>query len=201
MNAKQIRYIVSVVISSVLIGLIFFYLFRYFRRHFVIRAQQVQTQQVDRDILELQALGFAPDSQVIAQLRAYKAELQGMIAAKEYCREDVLAAQKNMLLSYIEEAKRLRARKVDTKDSALRFAYDKMLRLSIAVAELQKDTDLTQDDFERRVDRMREITRQSITHYKKQLREYARRDISSEDLRVCEAREFLSLRIKHFYHL
>lgn len=204
MNGKKIRYTLGVVISSIVMGLIFFYLFRYFKRHMVLRAQQQITQSVDRDIIELQALGFSPDCAAIESLRCRKAELCGMSAPAPHDCQAILGLQKKMLMSYITEAKLLRRRAVDPKSSAMRFAYDKIVRLTIAVAELERQLKENRPDvseFQKRVDRMKEITGQSIIHYKQQVRDYMRAGIADNDERLRQAREMLGIRMKHFYYM
>lgn len=202
---KKVGYILSVVISTCIIGLIFFYLFKYFKRHMGIRMQQQSTQQLDQDISALQVLGFIPDSDVLSTLRNYKARMVHHDAQAELpdC-ERVCALQKKMLMSYVAEAKLLRKRGVDSKSPQMRFAYDKIVRLTIGVAELERQMKQPEDDpseFQKRVDRMKEITRQSIAHYKKQLRSYAKRGISQDDERMRQARDMLSTRIKHYYQM
>jgi hypothetical protein len=205
MNGKKVRYILSVVISTIIMGLIFFYLFKYFRRHMVIRAQKQITQHIDRELIELQVLGFAPESELIQILRKRKAHLlSAQPTTESHDIEEVLALQKKMLMSYIMEAKLLRKRDVDPKSNLMRFAYDKIVRLTIAVAELERQLNERQDDrseFQKRVDRMKEITRQSIAHYKKQLREYMQRGLAYDDGRIQEARDMLAVRIKHLYQM
>ncbi len=186
-------------------GLIFFYLFKYFRRHMVIRAQKQLTQHIDREIIELQVLGFAPESELMQALRKRKAHfLNAQSATESPDLEAVLSLQKKMLMSYIREAKLLRKRDVDPKSNLMRFAYDKIVRLTIAVAELDRQLKENLDDrseFQKRVDRMKEITRQSIAHYKKQLRNYTKRGLAYDDERIQEARDMLAVRIKHLYQM
>ena len=205
MNGKKIRYILSVVISTIVMGLIFFYLFKYFRRHMVVRAQKQLTQHIDREIIELQTLGFAPESELVHVLRKRKAYLlNGQFPTESPNLGAVLLLQKKMLLSYITEAKLLRKRDVDPKSNLMRFAYDKIVRLTIAVAELERQLKEDHDDgseFQKRVDRMKEITSQSIAHYKKQMREYMRKGLAYDDERLKEARDMLAVRIKHLYQM
>ncbi len=205
MNGKKIRYILSVVISTIVMGLIFFYLFKYFRRHMVVRAQRQLTQHIDREIIELQALGFAPESELVHALRKRKTHLlNAQLATESPNLEAVLSLQKKMLMSYITEAKLLRKRAVDPKSNLMRFAYDKIVRLTIAVAELERQLKEAPDDgseFQKRVDRMKEITRQSIAHYKKQVREHVNHGLAYDDERMQEARDMLAVRIKHLYQM
>lgn len=206
MNGKKIRYILSVVISTIVMGLIFFYLFKYLRRHMVIRAQQQLTKPIDREIIELQALGFAPDGELVQLLRKRKIDLLQAQATADVSLhlEDVLSLQKKMLMSYISEAKMLRKRNIDPKSNIMRFAYDKIVRLTIGVAELERQLKEDRDDsseFQKRVDRMKEISRQSVAHYKKQLRDYLKQGIVYDDGRMKEAREILAVRIKHLYQM
>jgi hypothetical protein len=203
MNGKKIRYIISVVISSIVMGLIFWYLFKYFRRHMVIRAQQEQMQHIDREIIELQALGFAPESSLIESLRNRKQDVvQTQSAALDV--KQVLSLQKKLLMSYVTEAKMLRKRGVDPSNNRMRFAYDKIVRLTIGVAELErqlKEDEQDSSEFQKRVDRMKEITSQSIAHYKKQLRDYRQQGLAYNDSRMQELRDMLAIRIKHLYQM
>lgn len=203
MNRKKIRYIISVVISSIVMGLIFWYLFKYFRRHMVIRAQQELTQHIDREIIELQSLGFTQESPILESLRNRKEEVLHA-QSMELNLNRLLALQKKMLTSYVTEAKMLRNRGVDPNNNRMRFAYDKIVRLTIGVAELErqlKEDEQDDSEFQKRVDRMKEITSQSIAHYKKQLREYREQGLAYDDTRMKELRDMLAIRIKHLYQM
>lgn len=201
---KQVRYILSVVVSSIIIGLIFFYLFNYFKRYTSLRAQKQLTQQLDQDIQALRALGFAPKSELLMALRRHKAQiLNGDTAHREFGIDHVRELQKRLLISYVTEAKSLKRQGVDLKSSDMRFAYDTIIRLTIGVAELERQAKLSQsnpEEFQKRMDRMKEITRQSIAHYKKKLNGLVRKQ-RDQDTVALHARELLSTRMKQYYQL
>lgn len=201
---KQVRYILSVVVSTIIIGLIFFYLFKYFNRYTSLRAQKQLTQQLDQDIQALQALGFAPNSDLLMVLRKHKAQMfQSADKGQEFCIDRVRELQKRLLMSYVAEAKSLKRQGVDLKSSDMRFAYDTIIRLTIGVSELERQAKLSQSDpeeFQKRMDRMKEITRQSIVHYKRKLADLVRKH-KDQDTIALHARELLSTRMKQYYQL
>ncbi len=173
----------------------------------VMRVHKQTTQQLDQEIIELQSLGFEPESDVIGVLRSHKAALfQGPSETPEYDLDLLHGLQKKMLMSYITEAKLLRKRGVALHSNIMRFAYDKIIRLTIAVAELErqlKEDAASQDisEFQKRVDRMKEITRQSIAHYKKRLRNYVQRVRPNDEEKLQQTRDTLAIRVKHFYQM
>lgn len=202
---KKVGYILSVVIGTCIIGLIFFYLFTYFKHRIGIRAQQQLTQQLDQDMSSLQALGFSPNCELLITLQAYKDRIVqcDTLSGVTDC-VHMLALQKKMLMSYITEVKMLRKQGMSPTNNQMRFSYDKIVRLTIGVAELERQLRQPEDDlsqFQQRIDRMKEITRQSIAYYKKQLQNYAQRGIADDDERMLQARDMLAIRMKQYYQM
>ncbi|EKD48544.1 MAG: hypothetical protein ACD_64C00261G0003 [uncultured bacterium] len=200
---KKVGYILSVVIGTCIIGLIFFYLFNYFKHRMSARVQQL-TQQLDQDMSSLQALGFSPTSELLVTLQAYKDRIAQCDTSLGIDCQQVLALQKKMLMSYIAEVKGLRKQGMSPMSNQMRFAYDKIVRLTIGVAELERQLQQPEDDdshFQQRIDRMKEITRQSIAYYKQQLQSYAQQEIAESDERMLQARNMLAIRMKHYYQM
>lgn len=202
MREKKIKYILAVIVSSTILGLGSYYLFKYFRRYMVMRAQKEAAQIVEREMVGMQALGFAPDSELIESLESYKKKLAAYDAGfpDSVHLETLLSLNRKMLSSYVCEIRQLRKQGLAADSNLMKFAYDKVVRLTIAVAELERQLKAELADrteFEKRVDRMREITQQSVAHYKNQLRDYLAQGVSEDDERLQHVRKILTIRVKH----
>lgn len=200
---KKTGYILSVVISTIIMGVIFWYLFKYFNRYTHMRARKQLTQQLDQDMKALQALGFASDSELLMTLRRYKGERVQGNQEQNKTIDAVCALQKKLLMSFVAEAKSLKRQGVDLKSNEMRFAYDTIVRLTVGVAELERQAKLSEYDvsgYERRLERMREITRASVAHYKRKLQDLISRH-QEHDVVAQHARELLSARIRQYYEL
>ena len=230
MEKKVIISIFSVIIASIVLGLGSWYLYKYFRRYAVLHLQKEADQKIDHELAELQALGFGPESEAIAALKArysWQGHKQSSYAQASADRSSyaqtsrrqgygghgaladksdrqalshLLALNKKMLMSYISEGKSFKKQKVDPQSNLMKFTHDKIVRLTIAVVELERqlrDNELEMSEYEKRVHRMKEITRQSVSHYKKKLREYQRLHLASHDERLQAAQAILTTRLKH----
>ena len=219
MEKKVIISIFSVIIASIVLGLGSWYLYKYFRRYAVLHLQKEADQKIDHELAELQALGFGPESEAVAALKARyswqghkqssyakatadRSSYAGVTADKSdrQALSHLLALNKKMLMSYISEGKSFKKQKVDPQSNLMKFTHDKIVRLTIAVVELERqlrDNELEMSEYEKRVHRMKEITRQSVSHYKKKLREYQRLHLASHDERLQAAQAILTTRLKH----
>ncbi len=202
MNAKRVPYILAVLISTTILGLASWCIFKYLRRHMVLRAQQQEAADIDREMKVMLGLGFGPESELISILAEYKRQIgadeQPYLSSRPLI--ELLNLNKKMLMSYVSEIKQLRKQGVDPRDSVMKFAYDKVVRLTIATAELEKQIRAEEQDrseFQKRVERMKEITRQSVAHYKNQLRNYIALGFTDQDERVQHCRRVLTVRMKH----
>ncbi len=201
MKDKKIKYILAVLLSSTIIGLCSWYLFKSFRWHMALREQKEHAYTIDREIVSMQALGFAPESELVSLLAKQRDILFSHNQLPDPVQlESLLSLNRKMLMSYVNEIKILRKQGVDAGSNLMKFAYDKVIRLTISVAELERQLKAELRDyteFQKRVDRMKEITRQSVSHYKKQLRQYLTQGISEEDERMQYVRRILTIRVKH----
>ncbi len=201
MKDKKVKYILAVLLSSTIIGLGSWYLFKYFRRHMVLRAQKEHAYTIDREIVSMQSLGFAPESELVSTLANRRNRLFAANQPPDTLQlESLLSLNKKILMSYVHEIKILRTQGVEAGSNLMKFAYDKVVRLTISVAELERQLRAELRDyteFQKRVDRMREITHQSVSHYKKQLRTYLTQGVSEDDERMQYVRRILTIRVKH----
>ncbi len=205
MEKKVIISIFSVIIASIVLGLGSWYLYKYFRRYAVLHLQKEADQKIDHELAELQSLGFGPESEAVAALKARYSWQSSYARASgktpdRQALSHLLALNKKMLMSYISEGKSFKKQNVDPGSNLMKFTHDKIVRLTIAVVELERqlrDNELEMSEYEKRVRRMQEITRQSVSHYKKKLREYQRLRLASHDERLQAAQAILTTRLKH----
>lgn len=203
MDRKIVISILSVVISSIILGLGTWYLYKYFRRHIIIRAQKEADGKITSEIAELRALGFDEESDAVSVLESrYSSHRRGAEPKENRADQhsDLLALNKKMLMSYIKEGNMFKKQGIDPKSNLMKFTYDKIVRLTIAVVELKRqlrENETQMSEYEKRVERMREITRQSINHYKKTLWDYQRKNLAATDERIKAARSILTTRLKH----
>jgi phage-related minor tail protein len=191
----------SVLICSAILGVGCWYLYKYFKRHTILQMQKDHDRMIDHEIAELQALGFDEESEAIGALKSRYSQYHA--ATKQIDRNalsDLLSLNKKMLMSYIAEGKCCKKQNIDSSSNLMKFIQDKIVRLTIAVVELERqlqENELQASEYEKRVQRMQEITRQSVQHYKKTLRDYQQMQLASHDERVKAAQSLLTTRLKH----
>ena len=164
---------------------------------------------IAREITVFKSLGFDTSSEIISTLSDFVHELQTNteesarwsfvqsenIDAKDF---DVLVTvNKKMLKSYMKDLQEYRKLGVPTTSTIVRFSYDKVVRLTIALAELEKSRveGLPTIEYRKKVERMREITKQSITHSKTTLRDYLHDGIK-QDSKINAEREYVTRKVR-----
>ncbi len=229
MNRKQIILVISLCISIIVFTFCGWLLFRYLRRWALVGVQREAVQQVRHELTEYQGLGFDEETELIALLqkrlqyqrmrkRAVKYEWKIAHNTNESDREHLqklFDLNKKMLAGYVQDLQEYRKLGMPTSCDIIRFSYDKMVRLTIALSELERQlaacpiggcegvlvADGAEGEFGKRVRRMKEITTQSIAQYKDALRVYYDEGVDTQDPRIQFLRTQLTARVKQMNQL
>lgn len=176
-------------------------------------AQQYTEQEaiayLQRQIMSFRSLNFATSSELIAMLKSHEDALakeplhDKELQFQDTKRRDALrVANKKMLQEYVKDLQGYTKMGMPTTSSVVQFSYDTVVRLTIALAELEKDRgNLPADEYVKRVDRMHEIIERSIIHGKRTLRSYLQAGLKEEDTKVQQVREHITRKVEHFITL
>lgn len=176
-------------------------------------AQQYTEQEaiayLQRQIMSFRSLNFATSSELITMLKNHEQALKNeYIHDKEMQFQDtkkrdaLRIANKKMLQEYVKDLQGYTKIGMPTTSSVVQFSYDTVVRLTIALAELEKDHGtLPSDEYVKRVDRMHEIIERSIIHGKRTLRSYLQAGLKEDDTKVQSAREHITRKVEHFIEL
>ncbi len=196
MEKKRIFLLIYCLIGFIVVAGTSFLLFKYFRKWSRIRAMHEYAKETKQEMGDYQQLGFANDSELMQLLegklqRAYnrvtQLEKQNMYSnAKQNSKnkkqlEKILTINKKMLLSYLQDVQEFRKLGVETGNNIISFSHDKIVRLTIALAEIERQlngsSDSTQNEFTKRLERMQEISKQSIAQFKQELLQYKKSNL------------------------
>lgn len=191
---NRIILIIYGLIAALIVGISIHMLYRFFRRWIIIRTKREMILKAERERGEFQRLGFRNDSEVIKGLEKRCACMRQQLASceerwsleeQEGCPFSIElddlkrlhALTKEMLLGYITDARSYRKQGIGADQPVMRFTHDKIVRLTAAMVELERqikegvssDRDMVGLAYTQRLDRMREITQQSIAHAKREL--------------------------------
>jgi hypothetical protein len=166
--------------------------------------------QVQQEIQTVKSLDFDSSSELMKLLTAYADELHQMhydwhiawFGDQQVSQEklaELIAINKVMLKSYMGDLQDYM--KCAPSHALVQFTYDKVVRLTIALAELEKNNDLLLSEYKKKVDRMCQITHQALAHSKKTLRAYLHGGIDDHDAKVNYERQYLTSKMSHFIAL
>jgi len=187
MNRKQITSIGLFITAFLLFVGCGWLFYRYLKRWARIRAERDTIIEMRKELAEYKRLGFDEDSELVTILskrihqqkqkkRAIKQQWFLVASAvSEQSRahlQRLFDLNRKMLMGYINDVQEYKKRGIPSSDPIVRFSYDKMVRLTIALSELERqlNTSMVDGEFSKRLRRMREITKQSIMQCKDRLR-------------------------------
>lgn len=186
MNRKQITSIGLFISAFLLFAGCGWLFYHYFKRWARIRADRDTVVQMRKELVEYKRLGFGQESELMTILtkRLYQQKQkkrnikqQWFLVASAVSEQSRMHMQRlfdlnrKMLMGYIHDVQEYKKRGVSSSDPIVRFSYDKMVRLTIALSELERqlNTSIVDGEFSKRLRRMQEITKQSIMQCKDRL--------------------------------
>lgn len=184
MKRSKLSGLIILGISLVVIAFSSMYLYKYLRRWALSRIEREQLHKIERDLVSYRSLGFEPSSRLICTLEGFCTQLKTAIDNRdknwlqdEHVIDDtnidlLVAVNKKMLKSYLRDLQEYRRKGLGTESNLVTFSYDKVVRLTLALAELEKirKDGLADGEYIQKIVRMKEITMQSIAYNKKALR-------------------------------
>ncbi len=186
MNRKQITSIGLFISAFLLFAACGWLFYRYFKRWARIRSDRDTVVQMRKELVEYKRLGFGQESELVTILtkRLHQQKMkkraikqQWFLVASAVSEQSRMHLQRlfdlnrKMLMGYIHDVQEYKKRGVSSSDPIVRFSYDKMVRLTIALSELERqlNTSIVDGEFSKRLRRMQEITKQSILQCKDRL--------------------------------
>jgi hypothetical protein len=168
---------------------------------------------VAQEMQSCKNLNFSPSSELMCMLEDYHQELQHKTQKWNFAwlfdefsvtdkdTSDLISLNKKMLQSYVRDLQEYSKMKLPTTSNIVRFTYDKVVRLTIGLAELEKNKHIAASEYRKKLIRMREITKQAIVHSKQTLWSYMHDRLADTDIRVSNERNYLTNKIGHFIAL
>jgi hypothetical protein len=211
MKRTQANRIILLIISALLVVAGSYYLYRYLRRWAITKIEREQLRDNERIILSFKSLGFEPTSELIKTLESHGQQIEQAIAQRYQNWFDggkmgtddqkidlLVTVNKKMLKSYIRDLQDYRIQKIPTTDTLVKFTYDKMVRLTLALAELKrlKGCGIEDDEYCKKAERMKEITLQSIARSKNSLRDFLKLGLLESDPVVKAERMYLTRKVQ-----
>ena len=145
----------------------------------------------NNDIRDYKQLGFSDDSELIQLLHGRLQRIENRITQLQNQTfmntknaptqnrkqlQQIVALNKKMLQSYLQDVQELRRLGIPTSHDIISFSHDKIVRLTIALAELERQLNTnifnTHNEYTQRLVRMQEISQQSIAQFKEELQTY-----------------------------
>ncbi len=219
MKGTKISLIAVLLVSIIVVIFGGLLLYRHFKRWALVRMERDAVLHVQDDIAEYEQLGFSQETELIKRLHAQLQwikhkrlfENQGFSGETSVSQSRIKRAQlkalialnKKMLKSYIKDMQEYRKLGVSNSHNIIRFSYDKIVRLTIALAELERQLDggIPNSEYTKRVARMREITKQSIAQFKDELKKYCHNGVSEDQSKMQFVRAQLTRKVKELYQL
>ena len=186
MNRKQIISIGLLIGAFLLFSACGWLFYRYFKRWSRIRAERDTVVEMRKELAEYKRLGFDEESELVTILsnRLYQQKMkkravkqQWFLVASAVSEQSRLHLQRlfdlnrKMLMGYIHDLQEYKKQGLPSSNPLVRFSYDKMARLTIALSEIERqlNTSIVDGEFSKRLRRMQEITKQSIVQCKDRL--------------------------------
>lgn len=201
MDRKRVSSIILFIMAFLLFVGCGWLFYRYFKRWARIRAERDVVREMRKELAEYQRLGFGKESELVAILtkrlqqqkmkkRAIKQQWFWIThAVSEQSRphlERLFDLNKKMLMGYMQDLQEYKKQGIPASASIVRFSYDKIVRLTIALSELERQltSAAINGEFSQRLRRMQEITKQSICHCKSLLRKCSHADEHAQFVRM-----------------
>ncbi len=203
-------------IALLAIGILSWYSLPYFYRYSAKCTEQEALVYLQHEIMSFQSLNFPPSSELVASLVSYKDELAALYEARNATgkgtaldfedsrkRDALIAVNKKILQGYMHDLQRYTKLGMGTTTSVVQFCYDKVVRLTIALAELEKHRNggLSHDEYVKKMGRMTEIIKQSIVHSKKTLRSYLYAGLQEDNPNVQAERLHVTRKVSQLIEL
>lgn len=197
-NAERSIFICCIVIILVTIG---YGGYRYYQRYIGDQARQQLIDEVNEKIIVFKSLGFGDHDRLITVLSDYAMQLENAPQVIERDKTSMpsninplTAVTKKMLKSYMSDVRQYREMGIDRTDTIMRFSHDKIVRLTLCLAELEKckRTGLPWGEYTKKIGRLREITNRSIVQGQQALRKYRSDGFDENDARVIAQRDHLT---------
>ncbi len=186
MNRKQIVSIGLLISAFLLFSACGWLFYRYFKRWARIRVERDTVIEMRKELAEYKQMGFDEESELVTILsnRLYQQKMKKRAikqqwfvvvnAVSEQSRihlKRLFDLNRKMLMGYVHDIQEYKKRGLPSSDPLVRFSYDKMARLTIALSELERqlNTTIVDGEFSKRLRRMQEITKQSILQCKDRL--------------------------------
>ena len=192
------------------------YFLPYFYRWPQSCTEQKAIASLQHEIMSFKSLNFSTTSELIAMLESYENEFENIHKSSNAAwrisdlnfqdaqkRGELIAVTKKMLQGYVKDLQTYTKDGMATTSSLVQFSYDKVVRLTIALAELERNQrdELPVNEYIKRIDRMHEIVTQSIIHSKKTLRSYLHAGLKEENAKVQAERERVTRKVEHLIEL
>ena len=211
MKRTQTSRIILLIISAFLIAVGSWYIYRYFRRWVITKIEREQLRDNERILLSFKSLGFEPSSELIQTLESHGRQIEqaivqryqnwltgGKLGTDDQKIDLLVTVNKKMLRSYIRDLQDYRNQNIPTTDTLVKFTYDKMVRLTLALAELKrlKGCGIEDDEYCKKAERMKEITLQSIARSKNTLRDFLKLGLLESDALMRAERTYLTRKVQ-----
>ncbi len=189
MGKKQIILISSFVLTITVCVPFGWLFFLHVQQWSFINTEREKIGLIKQEIAQYQQLGFAEESELIVLLRQRLHQKKMKKRARKYQwsvadsssahgdthvqLERLFGLNRTMLMSYMKDVQEYKKLGMPNSHTIIRFSYDKIVRLTIALSELERQLHdgSEQGEFTKRVQRMQDITNQSIVQYKDALQQ------------------------------
>ncbi len=174
MKRSRFSLYLSLVIALSLAFLGLYFAYRYFRRWALISIQREKIIALKHQADQFMQLGFDPQSEVMQLVDGriqwvHDVVKHHAVGNKGATIAAIISLNKNMLASYLKDLQDFRALGAARNHPIIVHAYDKTIRLTLALAELERQYIERHfdslDDYAKRIERMCAIASQSIEHY------------------------------------
>lgn len=212
MNRSFFMYGVLIIIGMTVLGTTSWYFLPYFYHWSQNCTEQEAIAYMEHEIISFKSLNFSSSSEIITMLESYVQQLKernGTWHSGEFdCKdgkkhEALIAVNKKMLQTYMKDLQEYAKKGSASENNIIQFSYDKVIRLTIALAELEqyRNEGLPSEEYMKKIDRMHEITQQAITHSKRMLRSYFHNGLKEDHPKVQAERNYITSKVHHLIEL
>lgn len=222
MEKNRIAIALYFFICLIIVSVATFWLVNYIKRWALISREREVTTQTQQDISEYQKLGFADQTELIQILHGRLQRAQQRIDAitrswlviqmhqkpselTKRTLETILSINKKMLIGYIQDVKEYRKLGIANSHSIITFAHDKIIRLTIALDELERQLNAgvfsSHNEYIQRLARMHEISKQSVAQFKQELQEHVQAGLQKSDPKILFVRDQIIHKMRAMHQL
>lgn len=222
MKKTRIALAVYFLIGLILVSIATFLLVNYIKRWAIIHQQRCVTSQTEQEISEYKRLGFSDNEELIQLLhgRIHRAQKKiddithkwlvvhlhnPLNETAKHNIQNIVSINKKMLMGYIKDIKEYKKLGITNSHPIISFAHDKIIRLTIALAELERQlnggTRNSSNEYTQRVSRMYQINQQSIEQFKHELEKHVQAGIEELDPKLVFVRRQLTRKTRALQQL